>query len=220
MTTTTRRRWLMRGVGLAAAGAPLAASYAATAAPRERDDDLSPTEDLMREHGVIARILLAYDEAIRRIDADQPVPLAAVHDAAVIVRTFVEDYHERLEEQHVFPVFERNGRYVELVETLRRQHDAGRRLTAQVLRAVRDRELSEPLRAFVHMYRPHAAREDTVLFPALRQVLGRAALRRLGRTFAELERDRFGEDGFARVLVRVVSVEDRLDIGDLRRVTP
>ncbi len=32
-------------------------------------EEVSPTEDLMREHGLLNRVLLIYDEIARRIDA-------------------------------------------------------------------------------------------------------------------------------------------------------
>ncbi|WP_222708901.1 hypothetical protein [Nonomuraea sp. C10] len=35
---------------------------------------VTPPEDLMREHGVLKRILLIYREGIRRINAGEPVP--------------------------------------------------------------------------------------------------------------------------------------------------
>jgi len=38
----------------------------------EEDEDVSANEDLMREHGVLNRILLIYDEAGRRIGIEQP----------------------------------------------------------------------------------------------------------------------------------------------------
>ena len=37
----------------------------------EEEDDVSTNEDLMREHGVLNRILLIYDEAARRIQANE-----------------------------------------------------------------------------------------------------------------------------------------------------
>lgn len=59
----------------------------------------------MREHGVLERVLLIYDEAIRRIDANEDLPPDAVMDSAKIVRSFIEDYHEKLEEDFLFPRF-------------------------------------------------------------------------------------------------------------------
>jgi len=46
---------------------------------------------------------------------------------------------------------------------------------------------SELLRSFARMYRPHEAREDTVLFPALRSVVTRPELSELGEQFEAKE---------------------------------
>ena len=64
----------------------------------------------MREHGVLKRILLIYREGIRRLQADEPDPSHALNESATIIRTFIEDYHEHLEEQYVFPKLEQAGR--------------------------------------------------------------------------------------------------------------
>ena len=37
-----------------------------------------PTEDLMREHGVLRRIMLVYDEIARRLKQGEEFPLASV----------------------------------------------------------------------------------------------------------------------------------------------
>jgi hemerythrin-like domain-containing protein len=51
------------------------------------------------------RVLLIYDEVIWRIDAKQDVPPQTVTDSAQIIRKFIEDYHQKLEEEHIFPLF-------------------------------------------------------------------------------------------------------------------
>src|SRR5207247_10147800 len=76
----------------------------------QANEEVSPAEDLMREHGVLKRILLVYGEAIRRIDTRPAsgfpdLPPDPIADAAKIVRSFVEDYHEKLEENFLFPRF-------------------------------------------------------------------------------------------------------------------
>src|SRR6516162_2757118 len=69
------------------------------------DEDVSTNEDLMREHGILKRVLLAYDEVIRRIRTGRDFPPDTLITGATIVRKFVEDYHEKLEEDHLFPRF-------------------------------------------------------------------------------------------------------------------
>lgn len=67
-------------------------------------EEVSPGEDLMREHGLLKRILLIYGEAIRRLDAKEDLPPKLIANSAGIIRAFVEDYHEKLEEDHLFPL--------------------------------------------------------------------------------------------------------------------
>jgi hemerythrin-like domain-containing protein len=109
------------------------------------------------------------------------------------------------------------------------KHRAGRRLTDEIERAatgtrLKDansrRRLSASLRAFVAMYRPHAAREDTVLFPAFHKLVSRGEYDALGEQFEDEERRRFGQDGFESVLEEVARLERTLGIDDLRRFTP
>src|SRR5437899_11500790 len=95
----------------------------------EKETEVGPPEDLMREHGVLKRVLLVYGEVLRRIDAKQDFPPEALADAAGIIRSFVEDYHEKLEEEFLFPRLEKSNQLVDLVKVLRAQHQAGRRVT-------------------------------------------------------------------------------------------
>lgn len=193
-------------------------------------EEVSPPEDLMREHGVLNRILLIYEEGIRRLESPGgELPVHVLDSAAGIVRTFVEDYHEKLEETQLFPRFERAGTLTELVSTLRAQHDAGRRLTDEVRALLAGAgpaddasraALAGTLRSFIRMYRPHEAREDTVLFPAIRSIVSPHEFAALGEDFERQEHELFGEDGFERIVDEVAGLERELGIHDLAQFTP
>jgi hemerythrin-like domain-containing protein len=211
--------------GLVLAGCATASSSAAHAEHAESEDEaeVTPGEDLMQEHGVLERILLIYDEAERRIERGEQFDLAVVGKAAEIVRRFVEDYHEKLEEQFVFPRLRTAKRELELTTILLQQHQRGRAVTADIIAKVSasaSAELSPLLRAFTRMYRPHAAREDTVLFPAFRSVIGRDGYRELGEQFEDKEHELFGEHGFEQVVGQVSQLEVELGIADLAQFTP
>ena len=189
------------------------------------EDWVSPPEDLMREHGVLERLLLIYDACATAVTAGDAPP-AALPKAAQLVRRFIEDYHERLEEEHLFPRFEKAGQQVELVRVLRQQHQQGRRLTDDVERlaagsSASDRKgLVAAIAAFSRMYRPHAAREDTVLFPAFRSVVGAKEFRELGERFEDQEHELFGKAGFEGIVDEVAALERTLGIEDLKQFTP
>ncbi len=229
MTRTSHgeRRRFLKATGAAAAAA-LLGGCAPKAERPEAEAGVTPAEDLMREHGVLRRVLLVYEEAVRRMN-DGDFPPQAFRDAGGIVRRFVEDYHEKLEEDHVFGRFEKAGKLADLVKTLRAQHDAGRKLTAEILRLAdapcpiseADRTaLTAAVRAFARMYRPHAGREDTVLFPALRDVCTPKDYAELGEAFEAQEDKLFGAGGFEKVVAQVAAIERTLGIEDLAQFTP
>ena len=70
------------------------------------------------------------------------------------------------------------------------------------------------------MYRPHAAREDTVLFPALHRIVSPHEYDALGEEFEQQEHRLFGEDGFEKVVDEVARLERQLGIEDLAQFTP
>jgi hemerythrin-like domain-containing protein len=150
-------------------------------------------------------------------------------DAAGIIRTFIEDYHEKLEEDFLFPRFRKTHTLVELVDVLTAQHQAGRRLTDATIRlanvkSIRDagerKALASSLRSFTRMYAPHEAREDTVLFPALRRIVTGNEYDALGDQFEDEEHRRFGDDGFEKYVEKVAAIERELGIYDLAQFTP
>ncbi len=191
------------------------------------EGEVSVNEDLMREHGVLRRLLLIYEASRALLAMDAGFQAAPLYRAAGLVQRFIEQYHEKLEEDHLFPRFERAGRLVALVTTLREQHLAGRRVTEAILEqtgqgeASADAEgLTRAIDSFLRMYRPHAAREDTVLFPALREIVSASELVELGEQFEEIEHQRFGERGFESVVEEVAEIERDLGIHDLAQFTP
>ena len=194
---------------------------------KSQGEGVSTNEDLMREHGILKRVLLAYAEIIRRIRTKQEFPAQSVLDGATIIRKFVEDYHEKLEEEHLFPRFRKAGKLVDLVDTLLTQHQAGRRVTDRILatasslktQEARDR-LANDLEAFNRMYAPHEAREDTVLFPELHKIVSPHEYDAMGEEFEGIEHKTFGGDGFDIYLDKVASLEKQLGIYDLNQFTP
>jgi len=224
----TRRAFLRHGGALFAVALTGSAARLAQAAARTEGPEVSPLEDLMREHGLLSRNLLIYDEVRARLLAGRDFPLEVLTGASGIIRSFVEDYHEKLEEDYLFPRFEKAGKYADLVRVLLAQHRAGRRLTDFIRSRATATGLADPaarrrlagrLRLFNRMYRPHKAREDTVLFPALRSIVTPAEYDRLGDEFEDRERALFGEGGFEKMVARTADLEKALGIYELSAFT-
>lgn len=245
MASVLDRRAIVRvTTGLVIAGAPLAPGALSAALAQDRDReaqehngkggqgkemaDVTPPEDLMREHGVLNRVLLVYETSMRKLSNNEDFDPAVITQGAQIVRQFIENYHERNEEQQLFPRFRKAGQLVNLVDILYQQHQAGRRLTDTIIdlvpksRSAGDNRtrLVHSMQAFITMYRPHEAREDTELFPKLRSVVSANEFDSMADDFEKDEHKKFGEDGFETMVHRVADLEKKLGINNLAQFTP
>lgn len=195
---------------------------------KEEEKEVSPPEDLMQEHGVLNRILLIYDTCRMHLVNKKAFPREALANAAKIIRTFVEDYHEKQEENYLFPRFQKANHLTDLVNVLLQQHQAGSRLTDQIMQSVKlktateteNQALTQLLDSFTRMYRPHEAREDTVLFPAFRKIVSKNEYDSLGEEFENNEHKLFGNDGFETMVSKVSAIEKSLGIYELSQFTP
>lgn len=193
------------------------------------DEGVTAPEDLMKEHGVLSRCLLIYEEGMRRLQKREDVSPDVFNRTAQLIRRFVEQYHEMNEEKYIFPEFERAKKLVDLVHTLLTQHRAGRAVTARILtlseatqfRVTENRnKLLEACGSFIRMYRPHKAREETVLFPALRTILKPKQVQDLGDRMEQDEKKVLGEEGFERSVDQVAAIEKQLGLYELSQFTP
>jgi len=230
MQEKTRRDFLLQsGIVSATLMVPGVSGFALQEKTGEKageEVEVSPTEDLMREHGLLNRVLLIYEESARRLGGKGDLDPKVLRDAAGIIKNFIENYHEKLEEDYLFPRFEKAGQLTDLVAVLRQQHRAGREVTAQILQltaarsAADRRKLVGAIGAFVRMYRPHEAREDTLLFPALHWIVSAHEFDALGDDFERKEHELFGKEGFEGMVDKVGGLEKQLGIFDLAQFTP
>lgn len=221
---TTRRTFIAAGAALLIAS-PASLAFGAKEAP------VTATEDLMREHGIIRRCLLVYSSAIPRLrKAPESIDPAALHRTGLLFRTFGEDYHEKqLEEQHIFPVIRKMkggvGRYADVLTT---QHQRGREITTYLLAvsgaakvgAANAGPLADALEGLVRMYEHHAAREDTIVFPAWKSHYTEKQLNELSEKFEDIEKKTFGKDGFDDAAQKISAIEEGLGIADIAQFTP
>src|SRR5689334_2922491 len=96
-----RRRFIKATAAMGAVIALSEISLIAGCKEKESEEkEVSPPEDLMQEHGLLNRILLIYDFAKVKLIGKESFPIEAISQSANIVRTFVEDYHEKQEENY------------------------------------------------------------------------------------------------------------------------
>jgi len=230
----TSRRSLIAGLSGAAlvagaSGAALAAKQPKETKPppKEEKKAVGAIEDLMREHGVLRRALLVYRQSAARLRAGAAIDPKSIRQTAQLFRDFGENYHERmLEQAHIFPALRKSQSPAgALVVTLIAQHDRGREITDYIRTvtgkgAVGDAEaLARAFETFELMYESHAAREDTIVFPAWREGLSERQLHDMGQTFEDIEHRQFGSDGFADAVKQLAAIEEALGFADLAQFT-
>lgn len=233
MNSESTRRELLRA-GTLALTSTVAAGFAVPLFAQETEaaePEVTATEDLMREHGVIRRALLVYAEIADKIrKSPASVDAAALNKAAKLFRTFGEDYHERmLEEQHIFPIVRKmKGEAAKYPDILIAQHNRGREITDYTLSVTSGARIStlhaEPLarafEGFVRMYENHAAREDTIVFPAWKTNFSNKQLDELSDQFEDIEHKMFGKDGFEDAEKTISNIESAFGFGDISQFTP
>lgn len=224
-----RREFLRKGAFIGTLAGMTGLSLITSCKKEEEEEEISPAEDLMREHGVLNRIMMIYDNCKARLVNKEELQIDALRNSANLIRSFIEDYHEKLEENYLFPRFVNANKLVDLVQVLYVQHHAGRILTDQILDLGNANSLLNPdnsvklinlLDTFNRMYRVHEAREDTVLFPLLRKIVSRNEYDSLGEDFEEQEHKLFGAEGFDGVVDKVAAIEKQLGIYDISSFTP
>jgi hemerythrin-like domain-containing protein len=230
-----RRRQLLitAGAGLLVGSVdvgPLAAAEKRGMPRKGNEKEVGAVEDLMREHGVLRRALLVYRECAAKLRANpasvDPRPLL---DTARLFRTFGEDYHERkLEEAYIFPAVKKaGGPAAAYVDVLIAQHNRGREITDYILAvagkgAITASDAEALARVFDSldlMYENHAAREDTIVFPAWKDALSERQLDEMGDKFEDIERAQFGKDGYEDAVAQIGRIEQALGLADLVQFT-
>jgi hemerythrin-like domain-containing protein len=216
--------------GDAAAAAPLpGAGDEGGKGEGRAEQEVTATEDLMREHGIIRRAIVVYRElAGRLVRKPDAIPPDALQKTARLFRSFGEDYHERkLEEEHIFPALKRaGGPGAAYVDVLTAQHQRGREITDYIIAVTQAakiganaRPLANVLEGFARMYEAHTAREDTVVFPAWKETMSPKQLDEMGDRFEDIERATFGKDGFDDAVDQIASIEGSLGLADLAAFT-
>ena len=238
-----RRRQLLTGISIVGAGALLvgcrnSGAGGATNSENKTEEqtaaeaaaEISAAEDLMREHGILRRVLLVYQESAVKLRQDpNSVPADVLEKAAQLFRAFGEDYHEKkLEEAYIFPGLKKAPNVAAVyVDVLLAQHARGREITDYLLAVTKADKIpaasvgafSGALESFVRMYAHHSAVEDTIVFPAWKEAVGTKEMEDLSAKFEDIEEEMFGEDGFEAASKRMTEIEESLGLANLGMFT-
>ena len=175
--------------------------------------------------------MLVYGEAALRIRKNAAdVSPEALKKTATLFRSFGEEYHEKkLEEAFLFPRIKEkaaNTEAAKYVDILIEQHDRGREITDYILSVTNGPKIgaeaakfADVLAGFVRMYEHHAAREDTIIFPAWKDSVTPDEYDDLSDKFEDIEYEQFGEDGFENAAKQMSEIEATLNLSDIVQFT-
>lgn len=212
------------------AGATGAVVMAGCSKPDQpKTDIITPVEILARHHGAIYRAVAVLEEIRGGMNARMDLPPEMIGGTVEIIRTFVMDIHQQMEEKYIFPVFDAQGKMSGLVGVLREQHAAGARLI-EILRGLCDgfsakdlekrRTMASAIHLLSRMCRAHAEWEDTALFPLLRSIVPPKSFAELSSVLYRTESELLGQNGFDEIIRKLNGYENILGIGDLASYTP
>jgi hemerythrin-like domain-containing protein len=189
-------------------------------------EQASLPEMLMQQHAVAHRLLLIYDASATPESGSAQVSMKALASTAQMLRSNVDDFHVKLEEEHIFPLFQKSGQMSDLVNTLHEQHTTARRLTDSILRATEGggasanmESLKRDIQAYTRMINAHTAYEETLLYPQMRTVIPASEYDPLEKNIAEMTRQKLGPQGFSGLVAKVAELEKSAGITGLAQFT-
>jgi hypothetical protein len=180
----------------------------------------------MRKHRVLDRVLLIYDELIWRLSANEDFDPAVISDSAKLVQNFIENYHEKSEED--LPVFSRGAPASQPRHNATRAASGWPQGNAQYSRICgagpqRGRsqsELHQRDAGIRHDCTGRPPRAKTlVVFPKLRDIVSGHEFDAVGEEMEKREHQHFGENGFEKAVAEVTELE-KVGLYDPAQFTP
>lgn len=184
---------------------------------------MTATEELSMEHAIVARILLAVDNVLARVDGRDNKDVSAIRQAALMMEDIVANHHMKYEEKYLYPKF-KDTRLSDFVNNSIEQHRQMKDATMSILKRTMDgsvsgeKELAE-LRSECNSVRDltlaHAAWEESVLFPEVYSTLSEDDIRDLNENMSKVEHELMDKGGKAKVFGDLTDLEKKAGTNDL-----
>lgn len=164
------------------------------------------TEELVREHEAIKRMLAVIEAAEKKVAGGEGLPADFIPRVVDFIRNFADKCHHGKEEDNLFPAMEKRGipREAGPIGVMLMEHDqgrayvkkmdeAGKRLAEGDKSALKD-ALDNAL-GYVELLNQHIDKEDNILYPMANRVLTEEDQNMLTARFEEVEIERIGPGG-------------------------
>ena len=158
----------------------------------------APFHKLKHEHRIIEQGLRALNGISLRLNVGEPIPSGALSRAVDFIKTFVDHFHHRKEEEFLFPALERQGIQREdgPLGMMEQEHEIERELLAELDNAIKayqsgDEEacqhFAEAATRYTDHLISHVQKEDNVLFRIGEEMLDEEEQKALTDAFEKAE---------------------------------
>jgi hemerythrin-like domain-containing protein len=171
---------------------------------------MTAIRDLTYEHALIGRLMMIYEKIIFDFKASNKVNIKLVQHLAKKIRFFVEENHEMIEEEHVFPFLIKQNVDIKEINELIRQHRIGRAITSILMIENDVNIIIKNMIEFVKIYRFHALFEDSIILDHFDKRLNDVEKKNYEELFEKLE-----PPGTDKLLKDIIRIEKYLKINDL-----
>ncbi len=155
---------------------------------------------LTEEHKVILKVVHASNSLAEMLENGEAVPPETLLGIVEFAQQFVDGYHHHKEEDILFPALEKAGNKAIncRLKALRDEHQFGRKLISQLAQSIKDYVENKPgsrktvmdsLLSIPRLYPGHMYREDTIVFPMIKEMLGKDQQDALVSKFEEIEKE-------------------------------
>lgn len=190
-------------------------------------EKISATEELCIEHGMLDRIILAMGHTLKTAGGRANADLSPINLACDMITKVVDDHHMKIEEKLVYPKFAKDSKLGSLVSDLKVQHDEARKMVAKMdelarktsIKSAEFEELNRVFLDFREMITAHAAREATVLFPAMEGTWSESELKELKESQEKDEKKLLGKDADEKIYKMLGDVESAAGIESVKDFT-
>ena len=163
------------------------------------------TEIMMEEHRAIERVLSSLERATLRLGRGDEVYLRFFSGCSAFFRGFVDGYHQKKEEQFLFPALVNNGLPKESgpIAVMLAEHAQGRYL-AQLLGSAtiqlqtgdlrRREQVINSAAGYIKLFRQHIYKEEKILSPLAEKVIPLEQKERINLSFESMQYEEMGEE--------------------------
>lgn len=191
----------------------------------ESSDVIPCIQDLMYEHSILVRILLIFEELIKKdIIFLENHNFRYINLLTKIIKIYIENHHEKMEEKYIFPQIRFNKK---IVTNLIIQHRLSNIITNKLILLTLNKhiylkninKIIELLKLYITLYRKHENIENTEIFPEFLKNISKEKYKKYGEEMEKHEKKILKNLKVKHFIKFIEYVEKQLNISNISLFT-